>query len=85
MSCTAALNILIVAACRKDVTLTALCHVVHAGASGSTTSGESAVRAALKDYMERLPELFTMVDIEARVKDKSPYVVVALQEVSRSR
>eukprot|EP00877_Chromochloris_zofingiensis_P015255 jgi/Chrzof1/9984/Cz04g22250.t1 len=53
------------------------------GASGSTTSGESAVRAALKDYMERLPELFTMVDIEARVKDKSPYVVVALQEATR--
>jgi dynein heavy chain len=52
------------------------------GASGGGGGGEAMVRAALKEYMERLPELFNLVDIEARVKEKSPYVVVALQEVS---
>lgn len=39
------------------------------------------MRSALKEFIEALPEPFNMVDIEARVKEKSPYVVVALQEV----
>ena len=55
------------------------------GASGGGGGGEAMVRAALKEYMERLPEPFILVDIEARVKEKSPYVVVALQEVGCSR
>jgi hypothetical protein len=42
------------------------------------------VRAALKDYSERLPAPFDLADIEGRVKEKSPYVVVALQEVRRA-
>ncbi|DBA86689.1 TPA: Dynein alpha chain, flagellar outer arm [Trebouxia sp. C0004] len=52
-----------------------------AGASGG--SSEAAVRTALEDYMARLPEPLNMVEIEARVKDKTPYVVVALQEAAR--
>jgi dynein heavy chain len=51
------------------------------GSSGGASSGEAAVRAALKDYSERLPAPFVMVEIEGRIKEKSPYVVVALQEV----
>jgi hypothetical protein len=52
-----------------------------AGTSGGASAGEAAVRAALKDYSERLPAPFSLSDIEGRVKDKTPYVVVALQEV----
>ncbi len=33
--------------------------------------------------MEKLPEPFNMVEVEMRVKDKTPYVVVALQEATR--
>lgn len=33
--------------------------------------------------MERLPEPFNMVEVEIRVKDKTPFVVVALQEATR--
>lgn len=43
------------------------------------------MRSALKEFIEALPEPFNMVDIEARVKEKSPYVVVALQEVGRGQ
>ena len=56
-------------------------HTPLPGASGGASSGEAAVRAALKDYSERLPQPFDLVDVEGRVKEKSPYVVVALQEV----
>jgi dynein heavy chain len=51
------------------------------GATGGASSSESAVRAALRDYSDRLPPPFAVADIEGRVKDKTPYVVVALQEV----
>jgi dynein heavy chain len=54
--------------------------ILCAGASGGGAS-ESAVRSALKDYMEKLPEPFVMLEIEARIKEKTPFVVVALQEV----
>ncbi len=33
--------------------------------------------------MEKLPEPFNMVEVEWRVKEKTPYVVVALQEANR--
>ncbi len=39
------------------------------------------MRAQLKEYMERLPEPFFVEEIEMRCKNKTPYVVVALQEV----
>lgn len=53
-----------------------------AGAGGGAQAGESAVRAQLKEFMEQLPEPFFMEEIEMRCKAKTPYVVVALQEVS---
>lgn len=33
--------------------------------------------------MEKLPEPFVLLEVETRIKEKTPYVVVALQEVSR--
>lgn len=52
-----------------------------AGATAGGSAGEGAVRAALQDYLERLPEPFVMLDIESRIQERTPYVVVALQEV----
>jgi dynein heavy chain len=51
------------------------------GAAAGGGAGEAAVRAALQDYLERLPQPFVVLDIEARVQERTPYVVVALQEV----
>jgi len=39
------------------------------------------VRTKLNDFLERLPQCFNMVELEVRAKDKTPFVVVALQEV----
>jgi hypothetical protein len=33
--------------------------------------------------MEKLPEPFVMLEIETRIKEKTPFVVVALQEVGK--
>ena len=49
-----------------------------AGAGGAA-GGEGGVRAAVQDFMDRLPAPFNMVEIEARVSERTPYVVVALQ------
>eukprot|EP00891_Asterochloris_glomerata_P001316 jgi/Astpho2/1316/Aster-06188 len=53
------------------------------GSGGGGGSSEAAVRAALEDYKARLPEEINMVEVEARVREKTPYVVVALQEAVR--
>jgi hypothetical protein len=57
-----------------------------AAGGGAATSGgapagasEAAVRASLADLLGRLPAPLNVVDIEARVKEKTPFVVVALQ------
>jgi dynein heavy chain len=34
-------------------------------------------------FLEQLPPPFQMLDITARVKEKTPYVVVCLQECER--
>jgi dynein heavy chain len=52
-------------------------------AAPAASSGDAAVRAALKDYAERLPAPFDLIDIDARAKLKTPYVVAALQEAAR--
>lgn len=52
-----------------------------AGTTAGGSAGEGAVRTALQDYLERLPEPLAMLDIEARIQERTPYVVVALQEV----
>lgn len=53
------------------------------GSTGGTGGGEAGVRSSLKDLLERLPEPFVMLDIEGRVREKTPYIVVALQEAGR--
>ena len=53
------------------------------GGGGSGGAGEDRVRSELERCMAALPEPFNMVEIEARVTDKTPFVVVALQEAAR--
>jgi dynein heavy chain, axonemal len=53
------------------------------GAGGAGSSGEDRVRTELEQFMATLPDQFDIFDIESRVEDKTPYVVVALQEAAR--
>jgi dynein heavy chain len=42
---------------------------------------ETVVGRIVEDYLERLPEDFNMFEIRSRITEKSPYVLVVLQEI----
>ncbi|XP_062977556.1 dynein axonemal heavy chain 17 [Elgaria multicarinata webbii] len=50
---------------------------------GTGVSREEKVKAVLDEILDRLPELFNMTEIMAKAAEKTPYVVVAIQECER--
>ena len=53
------------------------------GGGGAGTSREEKVKSVLDEILEKLPESFNMVELFARAEEKTPYVLVALQESER--
>lgn len=53
-----------------------------AGAAGGM-SREEKVRSTLDDIFDKLPELFNIRDMMAKVENKTPYVIVCFQECDR--
>ena len=53
------------------------------GGSGASGGDDSGTMAVVMDLKNRISPDFNMFDIESKAKDKSPYVVVALQECER--
>ncbi|XP_026855443.2 LOW QUALITY PROTEIN: dynein heavy chain 9, axonemal [Electrophorus electricus] len=51
--------------------------------TGSGTSRDEKVKAVLDEILEKLPDDFNMVELMGKVEERSPYVVVALQECER--
>ncbi len=51
--------------------------------SGSLYFDVVQVKAILDEILEKLPEDFNMVELQARAEEKTPYVLVALQECER--
>ena len=51
--------------------------------AGAGASREERIKAILDEILEKLPEEFNMVELFARAEDKTPYVLVALQECER--
>ena len=41
------------------------------------------VKSVLDEFLEKLPEEFNMMELFARAEEKTPYVLVALQECER--
>ena len=41
------------------------------------------MKAILEEILEKLPEQFNMMELHARAEDKTPYVLVPLQECER--
>ena len=41
------------------------------------------VKSILDEFLEKLPEEFNMMELFARAEEKTPYVLVALQECER--
>jgi len=52
------------------------------GGSGGAKK-EDVVAAIITDYLARLPADFIMIDLNGRIKERTPYVVVAVQECDR--
>lgn len=52
------------------------------GGEGGMTM-EEKVKAMLDEIMEKLPEEFPLIELYQRAEEKTPYVVVALQEAER--
>ncbi|XP_028842651.1 dynein heavy chain 9, axonemal-like isoform X2 [Denticeps clupeoides] len=50
---------------------------------GSGTAREEKVRTLLEEILEKLPEVFNLTELLGKVEERSPYVVVALQECER--
>ncbi|MCJ8738378.1 hypothetical protein PDJAM_G00035190 [Pangasius djambal] len=50
---------------------------------GSGTSRDEKVKIVLDEILEKLPEEFNMAALMGKVEERSPYVVVALQECER--
>ena len=53
------------------------------GGSGGGSKGSDVVQRDLERFMQMLPDALDMIDIESRVKSKTPYVICALQEAAR--
>jgi hypothetical protein len=64
--------------------LTSLCDKIFdtimniSGKVGGGSSNENQLFNTLMDYKKRLPEEFNLNEIDSRIKDKSPNVVVCL-------
>ena len=50
---------------------------------GGGAKKEDIVGEMLTGFLERLPEPFNMIELNAKVKERSPYVVVCLQECEK--
>ena len=54
------------------------------GDNTQTTSREDKVRTIVDDVMEKLPELFNMRELMAKVEERTPYVIVCFQVLDRT-
>lgn len=51
--------------------------------SGASFSREDKVKVILDDILDKAPEEFNLPEIMAKIEDKTPYVLVAFQEMER--
>ena len=56
---------------------------VQGGVSSGSSKKDDGVMSMLMDYKQRCPIDLPWLDILARIKDKTPFIVVCLQEVER--
>merc|ERR1711871_268343 len=53
------------------------------GGGGGGAKKETVVAGMVEEYLERLPENFNMFEINSRIQEKTPYVMIVLQECTR--
>lgn len=50
---------------------------------GSAMNREDHVKQLIEDIVDKIPDEFNMIEIMARVEDRTPYIIVAFQECDR--
>ena len=50
---------------------------------GQVQTKDEKIKQILDDILEKLPEQFNMMEVYGRAEEKTPYVIVALQECER--
>ena len=53
------------------------------GGSSGGAGGDDKVKTFIESFILQLPAEFPMIDIQAKTKERSPYIVVCLQECER--
>jgi len=53
------------------------------GGGGAASSGESPVKGIIAGFLKELPANFNMIDIQLRIEEKTPYMIVAIQECEK--
>ncbi|ODN03963.1 Dynein beta chain, ciliary [Orchesella cincta] len=53
------------------------------GGGGQVVTKEDKVKQILDDILERLMDTFNMADLQGKVEDKTPFIIVAIQECER--
>lgn len=53
------------------------------GGSSDGASGESPVKGIIAAFLKELPANFNMIDIQFRIEEKTPYMIVAIQECEK--
>ena len=49
------------------------------GGGGQAATREEKVKTLVDDIMEKMPEQFNMLEIMAKVEERTPYVIVCFQ------
>ena len=53
------------------------------GGSSTGGSGESAVKGIIATFLKDLPPNFNMIEIQLKIEEKTPYMIVAIQECDK--
>jgi dynein heavy chain len=56
---------------------------VSGASSGGGGSGESAVKGIISAFLKDLPPSFNMIDVQMRIEEKTPFMIVAIQEAEK--
>lgn len=56
---------------------------VQGGGGGGGGSAEDAVKSSIDAFLSQLPPDFNLIELQLKVEDMNPYIIVALQECER--
>lgn len=56
---------------------------ISGGSGGAGASGDEITKELIDKFLKELPENFNMLDVQSKIQEKTPYLIVAIQEAER--